>query len=76
MSAPTYDRIGLSYSEVRRSDPRLQAARAIADTSPWRITPNTVSENPKTPPIKATTRACAMAMWGPRRDDERSDIRI
>jgi SAM-dependent methyltransferase len=26
MSAPAYDRIGLSYSEVRRADPRLQAA--------------------------------------------------
>jgi SAM-dependent methyltransferase len=26
MSAPAYDRIGLSYSAVRRADPRLQAA--------------------------------------------------
>jgi SAM-dependent methyltransferase len=26
MSAPAYDRIGLSYSEVRRADPHLQAA--------------------------------------------------
>jgi SAM-dependent methyltransferase len=30
VSAPAYDRIGLSYSEVRRSDPRLQAAIWIA----------------------------------------------
>jgi len=33
VSAPAYDRIGLSYSEVRRSDPRLQAAicKALGD---------------------------------------------
>ena len=34
MSAPAYDRIGLSYSEVRRADPRFEAAirRALGDT--------------------------------------------
>ncbi len=33
MSAPAYDRIGLSYSEVRRADPRFEAAirRALND---------------------------------------------
>ncbi|HEV7163263.1 MAG TPA: methyltransferase domain-containing protein [Solirubrobacteraceae bacterium] len=33
MSAPAYDRLGISYSQVRRSDPRLQAAiwRALGD---------------------------------------------
>ena len=33
MSAPAYDRIGLSYSEVRRADPRFEAAirRALGD---------------------------------------------
>ena len=34
MSAPTYDRIGLSYSEVRHADPRFEAAirSALGDT--------------------------------------------
>lgn len=33
MSAPAYDRIGLSYSDVRRSDPRFEAVvwRALGD---------------------------------------------
>ncbi len=33
MSAPAYDRIGVSYSDVRRTDPRLQAAicKALGD---------------------------------------------
>lgn len=33
MSAPAYDRIGVNYSEVRRADPRLEAAiwRALGD---------------------------------------------
>lgn len=33
MSVPAYDRIGVSYSEVRRADPRLEAAvwRALGD---------------------------------------------
>lgn len=33
MSAPAYDRIGLSYSEVRRADPRFEATirRALGD---------------------------------------------
>ncbi len=33
MSAPSYDRIGLSYSEVRRADPRFEAAiwKALGD---------------------------------------------
>jgi SAM-dependent methyltransferase len=33
VSAPAYDRIGLSYSEVRRADPRFEAAihRALGD---------------------------------------------
>jgi SAM-dependent methyltransferase len=33
MTAPAYDRIGLSYSDVRRADPRLEAAiwRALGD---------------------------------------------
>ncbi len=34
MSAPTYDRIGLHYSEVRHADPRFAAAirGALGDT--------------------------------------------
>jgi hypothetical protein len=33
MNAPAYDRIGLSYSDVRRADPRFEEAirRALGD---------------------------------------------
>jgi hypothetical protein len=33
VSAPAYDRIGLSYSEVRRAEPRFEGAiwRALGD---------------------------------------------
>jgi hypothetical protein len=33
VSAPAYDRIGVSYSDVRRADPRIEAViwRALGD---------------------------------------------
>jgi hypothetical protein len=33
VSAPAYDRIGISYSDIRRADPRIETAiwRALGD---------------------------------------------